>query len=306
MQSVADLVRAAMQSRREHEVRNAPFEELVRRFQDMVFAYALAVVRDVETAQDVTQEAFLAAFQKLASLRDPAAFPGWLRQITKRCCLMELRRRHPEPVEPATLEALPAWEGTDCGGPVSGVRRRQEDADQTDEATDQVRRAIDELPEDQRVSIVLYYIDGFSQKEIAEFLDVQLSAIKKRLQRGRDAMRKKLEQSVRDSLSRVRPSRSDELVETVSLYASFDMAAQLGQFCLIEAMLVDGIDVNQTDAAGRTLLHWAVDHDHLEAVELLLSCGADPTIPDRSGRTAAAAAKDRANPRVISLLEARS
>lgn len=187
--------------------------------------------------------------------------------------MMELRRRHPEPVEPAALEAMSAADGTKSGRSVNGVPRRREWADHRDDATDEVRAAVDELPEDQRVSIVLYHIDGFSQKEIAESLDVRHAAIKKWLQRGRDAMRMKLEQSVRDSLSRVRPSRSDEFVETVSLYASFDMAAQLGQFCPIEAMLAGGIDVNQTDAAGRT---------------------------------AAAAAKDRAKPGVISLLVALS
>jgi RNA polymerase sigma-70 factor (ECF subfamily) len=303
METVAELVTAAVNAKHDHEVRNLGFEELVRRFQDIVFAYAVGMLRNVDAAQDVTQDAFLVAFQRIETLRTPAAFPGWLRRITQRCCLMETRKTAPEPMDPATLEGLsPGVYGVATPTPGAGASApssaHRQDSDEA------VRAAIGELPENQRVSIVLYYIDGFSQQEIADFLDVQLSAVKKRLQRGRDAMRKKLEHQVRESLAKVKPSRSDELVETVSLYASFDMAAQLGQLCLLEAMLVDGIDVNQADPAGNTLLHWAVESDHTEAVEMLLKNGADPTAADRRGTTPLDLAVKGGKTVVLSILEA--
>jgi ankyrin repeat protein len=102
----------------------------------------------------------------------------------------------------------------------------------------------------------------------------------------------------------MKPSRSDELVETISLYASFNMAAQLGQLCLLEAMLVDGIDVNQTDHRGRTFLHWAVENDHAEAIELLLRNGADPAKEDQRGMTPRDLALEGGKGQIITMLGA--
>ena len=55
------------------------FAEVTRRFQHMAFGYAVALLRDLQQAEDVVQEAFVAAWFGLRSLADPAAFPGWLR-----------------------------------------------------------------------------------------------------------------------------------------------------------------------------------------------------------------------------------
>ena len=68
-------------------------------------------------------------------------------------------------------------------------------------------------------------------------------------------------------------------------------------------MLVDGVEINAKDASGRTLLHWAVENDHTEAVRLLLKYGADGSITDRSRKTAYQLAKKRRNPQVLGLFE---
>ena len=59
------------------------FAELTQRFQHMAFGYALSFVRDLGQAEDVVQEAFVAAWYALPSLADPAAFAGWLRGIVR-------------------------------------------------------------------------------------------------------------------------------------------------------------------------------------------------------------------------------
>ena len=66
--------------------RERAFSELVRLFQDMAYGCAFAHLSDYHLAEDVAQEAFLVAYLKLASLDDPAAFPGWLRRIVQFQC----------------------------------------------------------------------------------------------------------------------------------------------------------------------------------------------------------------------------
>ena len=75
MSEVATLVQTAQQGN--HQA----FGQLVYRFQDMAFAYAYSIVGDSGVAQDAAQEAFMDAYQTLAKLREPAAFPGWFRRI---------------------------------------------------------------------------------------------------------------------------------------------------------------------------------------------------------------------------------
>jgi DNA-directed RNA polymerase specialized sigma24 family protein len=71
------LVKLAQAPDANRAQRHAAFGELVVRFQDMAYGYAYAILGDAHLAQDAAQEAFIAAYQKLAQLREPAAFPGW-------------------------------------------------------------------------------------------------------------------------------------------------------------------------------------------------------------------------------------
>src|SRR5262249_18559585 len=77
------------------------FAELTRRFQHMAFGYALSLVRDLGQAEDVVQEAFVAAWYALPTLADPAAFAGWLRGIVRHRAHRVLRRRHLQRVPPS-------------------------------------------------------------------------------------------------------------------------------------------------------------------------------------------------------------
>jgi DNA-directed RNA polymerase specialized sigma24 family protein len=70
------------------------FVELTRRFQHFAFGSALALVHDFQKAEDVVQEAFVAAWSGLPSLDDPAAFPGWLRGVVRHQAFRVLRKKH--------------------------------------------------------------------------------------------------------------------------------------------------------------------------------------------------------------------
>lgn len=86
------------------------FETVTRRFQHMALGSALALVRDPQQAQDVVQEAFVAAWFSLPTIAEPAAFPGWLRSIVRHQAHRVLRRSRPVAVPLDLAEAVPATE----------------------------------------------------------------------------------------------------------------------------------------------------------------------------------------------------
>jgi RNA polymerase sigma factor (sigma-70 family) len=86
------------------------FVELTRRFQQFAFGSALALVRDFQQAEDIVQEAFVAAWSALPRLDDPAAFPGWLRGIVRHEAFRVLRRRRLQTTPLAEAGDLPSEE----------------------------------------------------------------------------------------------------------------------------------------------------------------------------------------------------
>ena len=122
------------------------FAEVTRRFQHMAFGYAVALLRDLQQAEDVVQEAFVAAWFGLRSLADPAAFPGWLRGIVRHQGYRVLRQR---PQAPLPLEAA-------FGVPANGSTpdRRAEEREQVAA----LLGAIAGLPNPVREVVTLFYV----------------------------------------------------------------------------------------------------------------------------------------------------
>ena len=120
--------------------------ELTQRFQHLAFGAALALVHDFQQAEDIVQEAFLAAWSALPKLDDPAAFPGWLRGIVRHQAYRVLRRRHLETV-PLTEAAEVASQGP---APDHRLEQRREAA--------AALSAIAELPVSLREPATLFYV----------------------------------------------------------------------------------------------------------------------------------------------------
>ena len=68
-------------------------------------------------------------------------------------------------------------------------------------------------------------------------------------------------QSIKDNLEPLRPSKNNKILEKINLYTTFDSVAKIGQMDLLEHLIMDGVNVNEKDAAGRTMLHWAVENN---------------------------------------------
>jgi RNA polymerase sigma-70 factor (ECF subfamily) len=286
--------------------RHAAFVGLVERFQDAAYGYAYSLLGDPHLAQDATQEAFAAAYRQIGELREPAAFALWLRRIVRTHCA-RLRRGH-TPLA-ASLERLRA--GAEGGAEVADPDDASDPAAAAEarELHDAVAAALRGLPAHERAVTVLFYICDYPQEEIAEFLGVPLTTVKKRLQSARGRLERRmltmLDDALREHAHRFLPSHDGRLVESLRFPAAFDAAAAEGELPLVELLLVDGLDVDAADAGGRTLLSLAAQRGNLDAVEFLLRHGADVNARDAGGVTPLGWAERAGHRTVAALLRRR-
>jgi DNA-directed RNA polymerase specialized sigma24 family protein len=109
VEEIRVLIARATAARAARAEKSHAFGEIVRRFQDMAFACAFAVLGDFHLAQDAAQEAFLTAWRSLDQVRQPEAFPGWLKRVVLTQCSRLTRGKRVETValdSPAAREAL--------------------------------------------------------------------------------------------------------------------------------------------------------------------------------------------------------
>lgn len=164
------------------------FGQVISRFQDMVYGAAYAILGDFHLAEDAAQEAFITAYRELAKLRDLERFPGWLRRIVISECNRIMRRRQEEtlPLEAAMPMPFVSLE------PLEAIEKR--------EMKDKVLQAIKSLSEPNRMATTLFYINGYSHKEIAEFLEVPLGTVKRRLYDSRKKLKERMMAMVEEEL----------------------------------------------------------------------------------------------------------
>ncbi|MGC1459663.1 MAG: sigma-70 family RNA polymerase sigma factor [Steroidobacteraceae bacterium] len=180
------------------------FTMFMRDYQDMVYATARRLTASDATAQDITQDVFLKAWEHFANLRERVGAGGWLKTVTLRLSLNHLgryRRRWR-----FFSELLPAA-GLDTGGsdqeaPDVDVEFAVESLDtvfaslahaQRDE---RVRAALTRLPDAQRLPLVLFHFEDRSYQQIAQDLEVSVAKVKTDILRGRLALAKLLQAGV--------------------------------------------------------------------------------------------------------------
>ena len=148
------------------------FGELVNRYSGRIYALALAMVRDAQRAEDVTQETFIRAYEHLGGFRGASAFATWLYRIAYNRAVGECRRR--------------AYDRIDA---------EESSAGRFDEETVvRMRRALERLRPDERVLVALFYEEERSLAEIAQIMNLTLSNVKVRLHRLRGRLRHYMEE----------------------------------------------------------------------------------------------------------------
>ena len=160
----------------------AAYGELVVRFQNSVYAMALARVRDPLEAQELAQDVFVHAMRKLPQLRDPRCFAGWLRRITARMAINRLTRKGPLfGADPEMLDA------------VQGRGRSPEENLEVGEAVGQLKEGLAQLKPLDRATLEAFYIRGRSLKQMAREFEVPTGTVKRRLHVARLRLKEVLE-----------------------------------------------------------------------------------------------------------------
>ena len=195
MRDINSIVLRAADVSSSPAARREAFGELVIRFQDMAFGCAFAVLGDVYLAQDTAQEAFVVAWQKLSQLREPAAFPGWFKRIVLTQCNRLTRCKR--------LQMVPLDDDVSAGNIDPGPQASAERQD----LVAKVLQAIKELPEHERLVTTLFYIDGYTQADIGDFLEVPVSTVNKRLYSARQRLKTNVVELFKSDLQQQRPSR---------------------------------------------------------------------------------------------------
>jgi len=166
------------------------FEVLAKQHEPMLMAYLLSLVADHKLAEDVAQQTLLIAYRKIDSLKDPHAFPAWLRGIARLEALSAMRRQGREfPVDPETLQQM------------DETYRRFEEAQPTntwEERFSLVEECYRRLPDTLQTVCRLHYFEDRKAWEIAETLTLNLNAVLKRLERARVAIRDCVQAKIAD------------------------------------------------------------------------------------------------------------
>lgn len=160
---------------------HAAFGALLRRHDDRMRGLAYRLLADRDAMDDALQEAYVKAFRAIDRFKVGSSFGTWLYRITYNACIDELRRRKRAPV----ADADPPDPESGRAGPERVVS-----------VAESVRAALAELPESQRITVVLVDGEGFDHQEVAGILGVAPGTVASRLHRARAALRRTLGEEV--------------------------------------------------------------------------------------------------------------
>lgn len=170
------------------------FEEIVNRYSDRIYGFALRITRNTNDAEEVFQEVFLTLTKKLHTFRGDSKFSSWLYRVTVNTSYMYLRsqKKHENNI------SLENYSPYDEKGTLMGRIMYKDWSSRPDmiifnkEAVIIIEKAINELPESYRTVFHLRDIEGLSNEEVANILEISIPAVKSRLHRARLFLRDKL------------------------------------------------------------------------------------------------------------------
>lgn len=180
-----DLLRGVLQGDRK------AFETLVFRYQSKVYRLAMGVTHNAQDAEEILQEVFLKVYQNLAEFEGKSAFSSWLYRIALNTTYMKLRERRgaslvsldevANQLEDISLDQEAEWSS------------RPDEQLHTSEAFAIIEKAVEKLPEEFKSVLILRDIEGFTNEEVGEILDLSVPAVKSRLHRARLILRQRLD-----------------------------------------------------------------------------------------------------------------
>lgn len=169
------------------------FADQAMQYAPQLYSAALRMTRNPSDAEDLVQEAFLRGFRSFATFNEGTNLRAWLFRILTNAYINKYRARQRRPSETdlGDVEELYLYRRL---GDIDAVRANRSAEDQLLDlfTDDEVKQALENLPENFRLPVLLADVEGFAYKEIAEMLDVPIGTVMSRLHRGRKQMHKAL------------------------------------------------------------------------------------------------------------------
>ena len=161
------------------------FGQLVSQFETTVFATVMSRLRNRAEAREVTQDVFVQAMRKLSQLREPERFGGWLRQIAVRMSINRaVRRPNETALNPDTFHSLKSERRTPLDDLLRSERQRQ------------VWGGLERLRDLDRRTLIAFYVEGQSLKQMSDKFASPIGTIKRRLHTARTRLRKELTEAI--------------------------------------------------------------------------------------------------------------
>src|SRR5579859_2839559 len=171
----------------------ATFADQAMDFMPSLYSAALRMTRNPSDAEDLVQETYLKAYRDFGSFKEGTNLKAWLYRILTNTFInsYRARKRRPEQTDIDDVEDLYLYRRLGGLEAVSAGRSAEEEVLEHFTEGD-VKAAVEALPEQFRMAVLLADVEGFSYKEIAEILDVPIGTVMSRLHRGRKALQKTL------------------------------------------------------------------------------------------------------------------
>jgi RNA polymerase sigma factor (sigma-70 family) len=175
--------------RRAKEGNEKAYEQLLQKYRIQVYNLVFRMVRDKQEAEDLTQEAFIKAFNSLASFNEDYAFSTWLYKIATNNCIDFFRKRK---LQTYSLDKPIKYKDSEIQQEIPDPDLNPEKTILANERSRIIRDAIDSLPDKYHEAIVLRHREEKSYEEIAQILDLPLGTVKARIFRAREMLNKAL------------------------------------------------------------------------------------------------------------------
>jgi len=182
----------------------AALDALVRAHQGRVYGFAMRMCRNVEDAKDILQETFLGMIRSIREFREESKFSTWLYRIAANACLKKRRRGVHDPMPEQELSLDELMPRPDAEGHKPEIPDWSDDAERAllrGELTSKMEAAIDKLPKDYKIVLVLRDVGGLSAEETAQALGLSVAAVKSRLHRARVFVRRELAEYLTRSIT---------------------------------------------------------------------------------------------------------
>ena len=173
------------------------FDELIRRYQRQAMAVSFRLLGNSHDAMEVTQDAFLKGYTSLKTLQKPEAFGGWLMRIVSNLSLNYRRGRKTRSQLPLDDTLGPTGtQQADSGGGSEWMARSGDPLHrmESQELGQALQAALNQLPEKQRLALVMFTIEQLPQKQVAEALECSVEAVKWHVFQGRKKLKELLKE----------------------------------------------------------------------------------------------------------------